>query len=118
MLSRIEVVTVSELILFSASPLVSISSSATGTSETSDHPRSRRTSIDVMKTRSSSSSAVSYTSSNCAVYCGAPDHVITNGTAPEYLHSVIGAREEKRGKRRETFSYQWESVRGPITIST
>src|SRR5438270_7317775 len=58
------------------------------------------------------------TRTNCPVYWSAPDHVITNGTAPEYLHSLIGAREEKRGKRRETFSYQWESVRGPITIST
>src|SRR5947209_13045970 len=58
------------------------------------------------------------TCTHCPVYWSAPDHVITHGTVPEYLHSLIGAREEKRGKRRETFSYQWESVRGPITIST
>ena len=49
-----------------------------------------------------------FTAPACPVYWKAPHHVIIHATestllcsAQEYIHSLLGAREEKRGKKCE-----------------
>jgi hypothetical protein len=42
--------------------------------------------------------------------------VITHGTVPEYIHSLIGVCEEKRGKRREKAAQRQDFRPGQVYL--